>query len=194
MKSTKIVLSVVCSLLLVVSASSAAYASNWSGFTNKTGCGDLNATYSTNYTVKLVSLLPTTDSAVRWSLNNAVSPTDINMTIISSASTKPSVNVYDANYSSKCGYTWHSSSSAGVVGLAKCEEKTSSGRCRTHSVFIDTSFAVPASTSYRRQLATHELGHTLGLKHRSDDVMQQGYPKPSTKYSTHDKSHINTQY
>jgi hypothetical protein len=192
----RITLTAVLTLLVSIGvAPLSAQATNWVGWTGNYGCSlasGLNATWSTNYSARLNSLLPQVASATTWGLNNVISPTDMNVTITTSTTVVPSVNYYDADYSTQCGYSFHPATN--VVGLTICNSLTSSARCRTHSIYMDNSFTNITDDYTRRCIAIHETGHSLGLAHRSGEVMQGTIPLPTSSFSSHSLAHINGNY
>lgn len=170
-------------------------AAHLSGPTNSTACTDFNRIEpEAAVTFWYLDLNTTTITDVNWARTNSVDPTDVNTSGASSQSTADVV-VEDSNYSTFCGFTWHSSTADGVVGLAKCNALWSgpfTGYCDRFGVYIDTSFTGATTQANRRALAAHEIGHTLGAYHESGTtVMVQGYPKPTTAFGTHVTTEIN---
>lgn len=165
--------------------------------TGLTGCTDFNRTENNDHTFFYLSLNTENVTAFNNARSLRVNPTDIN----TSGTTQSSADVVvqDANYSTYCGYTWDTSATSaadGVVGLAKCNSIWTgpfTNFCNQHGVYVDTSFTTP-NPSYRENLATHEIGHTLGLYHEADCVMTQGYPKPRSGYSLHSTGEINAAF
>jgi hypothetical protein len=143
-------------------------------------------------------LLPLLNIENVTAFNNArasrVNPTNVNTA--GATQSTADVVVQDANYSSCCGYTWDTNATDeadGVVGLAKCNSIWTgpfSNFCNQHGIYVDTSFTTP-KPEYRENLATHEIGHTLGRYHEADCVMRQGYPKPRNGFSLHSTGELN---
>jgi hypothetical protein len=154
----------------------------------------LNKTSNNYVTFNYSNLTSVMTSASNYARTYALDPTDLTTNVVTGTAI-PDVTVSDANFASLCGFVWSTSSSGGVVGLATCNSLSGSA-CYHHSVYFHTPFTDATSTENRRALASHEFGHTLGLKHRTtgSTSMMQGYPKLSVVYDDHDKSHINAAY
>ncbi len=173
--------------------SQVASATNWSGASGGTGCNAVNRTFDYYLILQYSSLTSNMTSATNYARTNAIDPTDID-TVLSSSN--PDVSLVDADFSAVCGYTWWTSSTSGVVGLATCNSLVLSS-CKHHTVYYHQPFTDATTTANRRGLACHEVGHTLGLLHRSGtSCMPQGYPKPALTYEhSHEVlGHINPNY
>lgn len=88
----------------------------------------------------------------------------------------------------------------GVRGSRTCVVAASSSVCDRSNVTLDIVELDIGSWDWydRRKTAIHEVGHSVGLNHDSISSMVSG-EVPSTalvwrRYSSHDISHINTQY
>ncbi|MEV6965877.1 matrixin family metalloprotease [Hamadaea sp. NPDC051192] len=171
-------------------------AANFSGATGATGCNDLNKADNATHSFHNVDLSTAMVNATSWARTNNVDPTDINTTTDPSLDGLTDVVVRDRYYVDFCGHDWYrSSTNGGVVGLATCDDTNSADECEQHTVRYNNYFVDNTSLTNERGLACHEIGHTLGLAHRtSKSCMQQGYPKPLNNYSAHDAEHINNNY
>jgi hypothetical protein len=189
---------VVATVFLAITAfgpSLPAQADNYSGQTGDTGCTGLNEADNATHSFHYVDLAQISTAATNWARTNVLNPTAINTTYDSTLDNLTDVVVRDQHYVDYCGYDWLQPGGSGVVGLATCDSQSPSGQCEQHTARYNLNFTQSTSTSNQRGLACHELGHTLGLEHRtSTSCMQQGYPKPVNDYSPHDKNHISNNY
>ena len=179
-----------CSLAPPVSAT------NFSGASGLTGCGNNNKADSAAHGFFYVAMSPRNASAMGWARTNVLDPTKINTYSDANTSTTD-VLVNDGYYSDLCGYTWYNPSTmtGGAVGLATCGS-LSGNACEQFRVYMNQHFTDIANLTDLRSLATHEAGHTIGLLHRTGNtVMQQGYPKPSLTFDpAHDIPHLDSNY
>lgn len=172
-----------------------ASATNYSGTTGATGCTNLNEADNRDHYFHYVDLTQTMKDATYWARVNNVNPTDVNTHYDSTLDRLTDVVVRDRYYVDYCGYDWWQVGEGGVVGLATCDSTNSARECEKHTVRYSNRFVDNTSQSNERGLACHEIGHTLGLAHRtSTSCMQTGYPKPANNYSTHDRNHLNANY
>ncbi len=174
-----------------------AHADNYSGATGSTGCdGGLNEADNATHTFHYVDLAEHNENATTWARANILNPTAVNTVYDSTLDDLTDVVVRDQRYDDYCGHDWMTPGNSGVVGLASCDDDNSANECERHTVRYNINFTAGTTTANRRGLACHELGHTLGLAHRtsSTSCMQQGYPKPALAYSTHDRDHLNDNY
>lgn len=193
------VLGVVLSVPLVLAAGTSANATNWGSIAcsgTPRNCVSLanNQTHAIRFD-NLGNNVTGIDDAVIWSLNNNYDPTD--MTAYRDESdTLPDVWVSDNNYGALNG----------VVAWAECPTaNTGVGGshptmwCRGQFVRFNSYYNLGYYNTgiERQQLACHELGHTVGLRHRTstascmytyagggaDDILDG-----------HDVAHINARY
>lgn len=137
-------------------------------------------------------------SATDYARAYAIDPMDLNTAMVALA-VDTDVVVYDQDYDRRCLLAWHPTP-MGVTGLAECRTLTPNpaGACEKAEVRYDESYTSIATTTERRWIACHELGHTLGLTHN------ESYPDTScmaaenngrTTYSWHERvDHIDPSY
>lgn len=194
----------VCASLIVMSVPSASGTNNY-GATGGASCSAGNVQDNNSMTYYRDSLRIRLKNAVQWVLDNRVDPTDMNVANESSqASSTTDVVFMDGNYTTYCGYVW--ANAGDVVGLAQCVAIVSStNRCERFDVRFDTSFTNGATTAQSRLIACHEIGHTLGLKHRENGLPgalpQYGcmpavldISSPEYTYTGHDDIHIDANF
>ncbi len=141
-----------------------------------------------------VSLNSAVQSAVAWTRTYNYDPTDVNTGYDSTLDSATDVIVRNQDYTTYCGFTWHTPTSPGTIGLATCDS-LSGLKCEQHTVRFDISYFNAANQSNERGLACHEIGHTLGLTHRDADNGCMKTNAPQNTYLTdHDKAHLNTYY
>lgn len=187
-------------MVVVFSAPAPAHATNWYGASGGTGCTGNMQTGSTMYYVRDSSLSSNMYNGVAWALNNRVAPTDVTVAAEqSSPSSSTDVVYYEANYSGAyCGNVWHGSSGGTMVGFASCQTAIwGLNTCSRFHIYFDQSWDVASTTTQtkRQNLATHETGHSLGLKHTALTSVMNGWTTTSTFHSSHEVTgHINGAY
>ncbi|NUT35544.1 MAG: hypothetical protein HOV79_21030 [Hamadaea sp.] len=172
-----------------------ANATNYSGTTGDTGCTGLNEADNGSHYFHYVDLSDHMTNATDWARTNNINPTDVNTYYDSTLDNLTDVVVRDQHYVDYCGKDWMQvPGDGGVVGAAFCDRLNSADECEQHTVRYNLNFTGGTSTDNRRGLACHEQGHALGLAHRDGSCMEQGYPKPTLNYSSHDRDHLNGNY
>lgn len=187
-----------CSALLTTVPASPVHAVNWAGKSNATGCEDLNQADNRQHTIRRYNLTTEYSNAVAWQVANVLEPTIVDPSLVSSSDDKTDVIIYDGAYKTYCGYSWwQSASDGGVIGLVICDSLASQGDCEQHMMFLSTTWATSdeGTTNQVRRLVSHEMGHTLGLAHRSSTttagVMEPSPPWETANYtSNHDITHL----
>lgn len=186
-------------LLLAPLASTPVAASNYSGGTGSIGCAALNEADNRTHTFHNVDVESSTSTAIYWSReNNLDGSTVINPEYDATLGNHTDVVVRDQNYVDYCGKDWMQGSpdTSGTVGLTTCD-LTAGAPCDQHTVRINLNYTEKASTdtSEKRNLACHEIGHTLGLQHRdAAGCMKQGLSTTYTDYTDHDRAHLTAEY
>jgi len=186
----------VAAVLLVVASATTASA-GFSGASGATGCsGGVNMANGNPHKVYFSSLSSITSTAVTDAITNVINvPTDVNAQSVS-AGTDPDVIVSDSDWTGLCGETWWSAATGtGTVGKYTCDVLESNSACHKASVYLHEPWINVNTAQNRRDLAAHELGHSLGLTHvASGSVMMQTYPKSIHTYSSTEISTLNVQY
>ena len=181
----------------LVMTNAVAAQANWSGATGLTGCGSgspVNMADGGTHYFNYVSLNSAVQSAVAWSRTYNYDPTDVNTGYDSTIDSTTDVIVRNQDYTTYCGFDWHSPTSGGTIGLATCDS-LSGLRCEQHTVRFDLSYFNAASQPNERGVACHEIGHTLGLTHRDADNGCMKTSAPQNTYLTdHDEAHLNANY
>jgi hypothetical protein len=132
--------------------------------------------------------------AVAWSLTNRVSPTDINVLAERSVEGSTTDVVYrEGSYSGTfCNSTWWGDGGT-LTGITVCQSVVpSTNKCEKFVIYIDRRWDNAQGTgttglARRRNIVTHETGHSLGLRHPptgTASVMADWTANPT--YSTHD--------
>jgi hypothetical protein len=180
----------VASCVLVIAVADSAASTNWSGASGASGCTGVNMQMDATVGIYYSGLTMNMTLAVDAARTYVIDPTDINSCQVTGTY---DVAVMDSTWDGLCGYTWWTATNGGgTLGLATCDVVASNQRCSRHSVYFQEPWTNGTSAENRRDLAAHEIGHTLGLKHRtSGSVMVQGYPKAVRVFDAHDTGHIN---
>lgn len=134
-----------------------------------------------------------------WTRANNLDPTVMSSEVVAAPQSNTDALVYDSDYTNFCGLVWHSAGSPGTVGHVQCTVAFTTGvavnKCDVHEIRFDTSYTDSASTTYLRNLACHENGHAVALKHIAVDASCLATPlSGSTAYLPHDSDHINFSY
>jgi hypothetical protein len=130
-----------------------------------------------------------TRGAVEWARAQRYEPTSINTSVLSSVSSLTDVVVYDEDYSTFCGYTWHP---AGIIGgHVQCVSLAAGNRCEKHEARYDLSWMNSETVNGRNIIACHETGHTLGLTHRNAEPGCMNHPLGPGELTEHDVAHLN---
>lgn len=192
-RATKATLTFMLACALVISVADSATSSNWSGASGATGCTGVNMQSDGTVNLLYSSLSMNMTLAVDAARAYVIDPTDVNTRQVTGTY---DVALMDTTWDGLCGYQWWTAASgSGTVGLATCDTVGSNQRCTRHSVYFQEPWVDARSANDRRDLAAHEIGHTLGLLHRtSGSVMVQNYPKSVRVYDSHDTAHLNAAY
>ncbi|MGH9156713.1 MAG: hypothetical protein ACRD1K_12955 [Acidimicrobiales bacterium] len=191
----------VLGLVILLTASQPLDSTNASTFswrTGDTGCSTANSADSASHGFYYdPGLTGNMAAATNWARSNVIDPTDINTFDVGTVAFDTDVVVYDQDYTTYCGYSWHSPGGSGVVGLNKCVllATNPANACEKNEIRYDESFTNSTTSDNRNGLACHENGHALGLAHvSSGSCMVTFYPKP-LGYSAHEVfDHINAMY
>lgn len=189
---TRSALALVVGLASVLATAGPA-AANWSGASGATGCTGVNMQTDRDVTLLYSNLTMNMTLAVDASRTYVVDPTAIGTRQVTGAH---DVALMDTTWDGLCGYQWWTAASGGgTVGLATCDSIGTNKRCTKHSVYFQEPWINATTTANRRDLASHEIGHTLGLTHRtSGSVMVQSYPKAVRIYDGEDTGHLTSAY
>jgi len=135
-----------------------------------------------------------------WAWNSVYGPTIVTPQSVGTLTTATDVAVFTQDYSTYCGRAWHPQLNGPyTVGLTTCVAlNPGASTCERHDVRYDLSWwNQNMDNVYRRNVACHETGHTLGLMHPEDaggadlnSCLRFGIP--AIDYiSEHDAAHIN---
>jgi hypothetical protein len=181
-----IALGMLISLALPVDAG----ATNFTGATFAGGCTG-NVADNRSHFFWYSGLTATTTAAVNWSRTNNYDPTDINTANSGGQTNLTDVVVFDEDYEGLfCGRYFCCNNGSGWIGFSSCQSLTPPGRCEQDFLYFDLDFMGPQTTVLERSLACHEIGHSVGLMHRSGSCMQDPLVS-NPALSDHDRAHIN---
>jgi hypothetical protein len=180
-----------------------AEAHNYSGATGSTAnCaaglpGGVNMQDPNPHTFYYSALTPSVQAHMDWARGNILDPTTINTTYPGTVSSLTDVVVYDEDYATYCNITWHPQP-AGIkqyVGYVFCISLASGNTCEKHEVRYDLSWWPNVGDDKHRSAACHELGHTVGLTHPSnedgDSCMVDSVTPGLEQWTEHDIAHVN---
>lgn len=191
----------VASSLTLPGLSAPALAHNWSGTTGYTGCANgspVNRADNATHTIHYIDLADHVHNMNEWVRNNVLEPAGFTTTVQSTSNSLTDVLVRDQYYEAYCGYEWWDpTSKRGLIGLATCDDLSSTSRCESHTLRYNLHWTSLQGVALRRRLACHEHGHGIGLKHRSTETgcMPSGADSWSVSdYSPHDKNHLTANY
>lgn len=187
-----------------VSTADTSSAGNFSGASGRTSnClvndpGGVNMQDPNPHTFFYSALTPSVASHVDWARGTLFDPTSVDTTRLGSVGTLTDVVVYDEDYTVFCGRPWHPRPDVQrpTVGLAVCVSLASGNKCEKHEVRYDLSYWNVINNdgnARRRNLACHEIGHTVGLTHNGADG-GGCMPEVNTtvdRLAEHDVAHIN---
>lgn len=178
---------------LLTGLPSLARAGNWFGATGGTGCLAGNMQDNNQLTFRRAQLTSLNSNAVINTIFADVAPTDITVLGEDSDPNPWTDIIYgDADYAGYCGFSWHPD--GGTIGHTNCVALSGS-KCQQFHIRFDVSWTCCQSwTEAPYNLACHETGHALGLKHRWLDGCMYPHPKRSHVYSDHDRVHLNANY
>lgn len=179
-------------------AAAPASANNFSFASGRTGCQGVNMADNRDHFFYYVNIELPTRYAVDWSRANNYNPTVLNTyNEANGLNSSTDVTVEDFDYEgAQCNgtYTWISQiDGGGLVGFVQCWTLTSANKCDQQRAYFDTDYMGPRSDAAERALACHELGHTVGLMHRTMNTscLLEGFHTITT-LDQHDRDHFNS--
>jgi hypothetical protein len=173
-----------------------ASANNWAGATGNTGCtSTLNMADNETHTVWYYdSLRADGRQATNRARNHDLDPTAINTIDATSDSSIIDAVIFSQYYTTFCGLDW----SGGIAGFTMCVSTNSQDRCERHEIRYNELALDNLNDDRDQSLACHELGHSVGLKHRQvegaagNGCMDNDHFYPD--YTDHDRSHLSDHY
>ena len=182
-------------VLLVSVLPGVASATNWAGASGNTGCSStLNkADNRTHYVWYNSGLRSDGAQATNQARNDNLNPTAVNTVDDSSSNADTDAVVYSQYYTTFCGIDWSSS-----AGFTMCVSTNPANECERHEIRYNEAALDQLSDSNDKSLACHELGHSVGLKHRQvDGEVGNGCMDNNHwygGYTGHDEDHLSAHY
>lgn len=170
---------------------------NFSGANGMTGCSPawVNMADNNYHTFYYSGLVPTTAEAQDSARIYHYDGTDVDTVVVGTLTTATDAVIYDANYTTWCGYNWDGGPGNNIWGVTHCVSINSADECEKHHIRYDDSDIDGLSYEGRAALACHETGHSLGLFHRDEEygcmITSSPYPNNLT---VHDALEINAHY
>jgi hypothetical protein len=140
-------------------------------------------------------------SATHWAMDNVYTP-DTVITMISTDGDDYDVRVFDNDYGDNGLFAWVNCPPGADEGGTN-PNRWCHGQTLQYNLNATVAYGSDTQME-RRSRACHELGHTVGLQHTSNDAscMQRYHedgwmdpgPNRSTTLSNHDENHINGYY
>lgn len=181
-----------------------AHAENFSGASGQLDCaGGVNVTDNRTYKI-FYSVSSDFRSALNLSLGTDYDGTVMNISYaISGSKSDSDVYVTEANYTNGfCGRIWDGPDAVAAVVI--CRELNADNECDWFRVFVDDDgTGDPTNSAF---LACHELGHTMGLTHKTEPYTGSSCLRGFTgadrnesrsgnlNTTSHDTDHIDTYY
>lgn len=170
------------------------------GFGLANGCCPFadNAKHWYNY----ATLETRTRDAVKYAMLNLDAQSDITVAADTTPDASTDTEHFDRYYVDHWDLDWDGSSSGyNLYAFAKCVKywprasDTAPWLCDQYEVRYDLADVDRFTTTQRKALACHEVGHTVGLDHsnESSSCMRTG-AHTTVKLSSHDVAHINGRY
>lgn len=131
-----------------------------------------------------------------WAWNTVFGPTSVEPLPVASPTTATDVVVYAQDYSNYCGRRWHPqpSGTPATLGLVVCVSLNPGAQtCEKHETRYDLGWWNGGQDDvFRRNVACHETGHTLGLLHTPDtgSCLYES-TRPVDVVTEHDVAHLN---
>jgi hypothetical protein len=170
---------------------------NWYGVTGIAGtCVGGNITDNHDMYFTYEDTHAAVEDAATWVRNNLLNPTDLNTYMVASQGDHTDVVVLDRYYTDYCNQNWSQDGWTGILGYTTCEARSSTDRCDKQVVRISDTVIDWVSTNGDRELLCHEIGHAIGLGHRSAAAgcMYQPFSGEELHYTSHDRDHINANW
>jgi len=190
------VIAAIAAALVVFAPAATPAEAVFSGSNGKTGCTAVNMAHSRYPKFIYNDLTSRVAAHADYARSNVVDQTHITTSDDTSQDANTDVVLYDAAYTTTCGFDWYNELDGGTLALTTCDTVYSSGDCRQHTVRISTTYFSGATTGQGRGLLCHELGHAFGLMHTSSSssCMKYGVTSPAQDWEPAEKSQINANY
>jgi hypothetical protein len=180
---------------------------NWFGESNQAGeCRGGIITDNKDIYFSYVDTTSELTSASSWVQTNllndsATNPTTLDTFYTVSPTNATDVLVLDRYYTDYCewafdGAQWTTDGVSGVRGITTCNRANASRRCDQQVVRISNRFLDAHGTPGSRWIACHEIGHAVGLRHRSQEAgcMFNEADTSTRVYTTHDPAHFRSNW
>ena len=170
---------------------------NWYGTTGVAGtCRGGNITDNHDMYFVYESTKAAVDNASTWVRTNLLDPTDLDTYMVSAEGQHTDVVVLDRYYTDYCNQNWSRDGWTGTLGYTTCEATSSNDRCDKAVVRVSDTVIDFITTDGDRELLCHEIGHAIGLGHRSaaPGCMYQPFSGEEPHYTAHDRDHIDSDW
>ncbi len=189
-RTFSIVLALICTVLVAVAPY--ATADNWAGASGVGGdCHNLtvNRTDSAAMSFHYEDLEPQIATALDWVRSVKIDPSDLSTSTHATPTSATDVIVRDRFYDDYCGYPWPS-----IAGATFCASLRPDNSCEQSHVRIRNGSNATGTVATTRVLICHEVGHSIGLRHRDVAGCMHTTSFASASYNTHDLTHINNAF
>ena len=173
---------------------------NWFAATGDSGpCTAVNITDNKEVTMHGVNTTAEVTAATGFVRNSLLNPTALNATYVGTVTDQTDVLTVDDNFTDYCeaalGSQWTTDGIHDLWGFDTCVREVANGRCDQSVVRVHTRFFEVHYDYGDRYLMCHEIGHAIGLAHRSEQGCMLrgsdngGNPAPP-EYTSHDIGHF----
>lgn len=191
-------IALVASFMLVAPSAQA----NWYGKTGNVGTCNAYGNITDNKNVGFHYVDPSAQltEAANYTRNQLLNPTGLDTSYVSDSTNATDIMAGDRYYTDFCeaalGVQWTQNGVNGLRGLTTCDYLVDNGRCDQAVVRYSNHFFDVHQDYGDRYLVCHEIGHAIGLFHRSSahGCIWNNGDVSNPEYTPHDIEHFNSDW